>query len=69
MNKIKVGAKVVYQNNTTEILKVVEKIKGKKTNKPVYHSGILLTGYISKPCKYKLSDGNIVSSNKLKLIK
>jgi len=67
-NKIKVGAKVFYVGKPDNILTVVKKIKGGKTSKPNYHSGILLTGYKSKPTKYQLDNGDIVLPNKLTAI-
>jgi hypothetical protein len=67
MNKIKVGVSVQY-HNSSEVFTVVEKIKGAKTSKPVFHSGVLFNGYASKPCKYKLSNGDIVFPNQLKQI-
>ena len=68
MNKIKVGAKVCYKDQPNNILTVIKKIKGAKTNKPVYHSGILFTGFKSKPKKYQLDNGDIVFPHQLKAI-
>ncbi len=65
MKKIKVGATVLYNGKQC---KVVEKVKGAKTNKPVFHSGVLFNGYRSKPTKYKLSTGDVVFPNQLKSI-
>ena len=59
-NKIKVGAKVFYPKNPEVVLTVVKRIKGAKTNKPVYHGGIMFNGFKSKPTKYELSNGDIV---------
>ena len=68
MNKIKIGAKVFYQGKPGSIFTVGKKIKGAKTNKPVYHSGILLNGYVSKPSKYQLDNGDICSPSQLTVI-
>lgn len=67
-NKIKVGATVCYANNSESIHTVIGKIKGAKTNTPVYHSGILFNGFKSKPTKYKLDNGDIVFPHQLKTI-
>ncbi len=65
MKKIKVGVKVYYQGRPDSIFTVIKKIKGAKTKKPVYHSGILLVGYVSKPTKYQLDNGDICSPSQL----
>jgi len=69
MRKIKLGSTVCYTNKPDIELEVVEIVKGAKTNKPVYHGGILFTGYQRKPKKFKLSDGTITLPDYLKLIK
>ncbi len=69
MKKIKVGSVVVYNNNPTVQLTVVAVIKGEKTGKVVYHSGIMPNGYHRKPKRFKLSDDSVTLPDKLKLIK
>jgi hypothetical protein len=47
-------------------LKIVDKIKGNKTNIGVKQGGIT-TGFKSNPCLYELSNGYLVRGDKIKL--
>jgi len=66
--KIKVGINVFYVGKPDKVFKVVRKIKGAKTNQPVYHSGVLLNGFKSTPTKYELDNGDICSPHQLTAI-
>lgn len=59
----KVGDEVIFQGENVSIL---ERIKGSKTNKINMQSGVMPTGYKSKPCTYVLSNGSRVRGDKLK---
>jgi len=59
-----VGDKVLFNN---EIMLIIEKNKGNKRKKGFYQGGIL-TGFVSNPCLYKLSNGCSVRGDKLRRI-
>jgi hypothetical protein len=46
-------------------LVIICKKKGGKTNKPNYQGGIQ-TGFKSKPCRYVLSNGHVLTGKNLK---
>jgi len=56
-----IGQQVRFNDET---LIIVEIIKGGKTKKPNMHDGII-TGYVSKPKRYKLSNEVCVKGNTL----
>lgn len=53
-NYMKIGDKFTLRGEETEIIRIH---KGGKTNKPNKQSGIMTTGYKSKPCTYEFSNG------------
>jgi hypothetical protein len=61
-----IGQEVLFNGEQVTILEV---IKGSKTNKPNMQSGMVFTGYASKPCTYLLSNGFRVRGDKLTKIK
>lgn len=61
--KFKVGDVVNWNEEKTVIIEIV---KGSKTKKQVFQSGILFVGFESKPKKYVLSNGLQVKGKTLK---
>lgn len=51
---MKIGDRFIING---EIVEIVEKHKGAKTNKPNMQSGVMNNGHKSKPCTYTLSNG------------
>lgn len=56
------GMTVTFNNKQ---LIIVDIVKGGKTNQPNLHSGMLFTGFKSKPRVYILSDGSRVRGSTL----
>lgn len=57
---------IVMLNGVT--LTIISEVKGRKTNKPVYQSGIMPNGFKSTPKKYVLSDGSVCKGKNLKFL-
>lgn len=63
MAAFKKDQEVLYDN---KLVTIIEVIKGKKTNTPIYQSNILQVGFKSTPCSYLLSNGKKVNGTTLK---
>lgn len=64
MRKFQINSRFTLKRNNEEV-EIIEKIKGGKSNKTNYQSGIMFTGYKSKPCTYLLSNGQQVTGQTL----